>query len=241
MITTQKIGKLLILFLIVAGLASCNDDDPAPFGVIGEAIIVKRKVNDEVKYARYFYAYGNYSMTSAKVKLPEGGEITLESLSNNKYSYGYVPDTSKFTTTLPSVGKFKFTVQYDGEEYTDDETLEYHNLAIPVIDSISYSNQAIHVKWELPTSNKPNYYQARMVDKDSKLVFSGLLLNNTANKIDVSSKYGDFVNGHPKKGETYKIEIYAYKYESGATGTDQQLRNIDDIAIGSSEEIVWGE
>ena len=54
MITIQKIGKLFILFLIVAGLASCNDDDPAPFEVTGEAIIVKRMLEDTTQYALMF-------------------------------------------------------------------------------------------------------------------------------------------------------------------------------------------
>ena len=238
MITIQKIGKLFILLLVVAGLASCNDDETAPFEVTGDAIIVKRKINDEIRYARYLYAYGNYPMTSAKVTPPEGGEITLESLYVNNYTYADIPDTSGFTTTLPDIGQFTFTVVNEDIEHVVNESLSFNDLDIPVIDSISYSNQTIFVGWELPATDKPDSYLVVLVDEDYESVFSGVLLSNTADRYVIANQSGTWAKT-PVNGETYMVEVHAFKYESGFTA-DNYFLNANDLSIASAE-VVWGE
>jgi len=238
MITIQKIGKLFILFLIVAGLASCNDDDDvAPFQVIGEAIIVKRVINQETQYARYFYAYGNQPMASAKVDLPEGDTSTLSAADQKKYTYYDLPELADFTDTVPPVGQFKFTVVNEDIEHFDTETLKFNDLAIPVIDSVSYSNQKIYVGWEIPTTGKPDSYLVRLVDSENKIVFSGVLLANTADKYLIEASSNGWLETPEQKA--YNVELWAYKYEDGFSGTDV-LRNVNDISIASTQ-VVWGD
>lgn len=236
MVTIQKIGKLFILFLIVAGLASCNDDENvAPFQVIGEAVIVKRVINQETQYARYFYAYGNQPMASAEVDLPEGGSITLSAADQTEYTYYDLPELADFTDTVPPVGQFEFTVLNQGIEHFDTETLEFNDLAIPVIDSVSYSNQTVYVGWELPDSDEPDNYLVRLVDGENNIVFSGVLLPNTSEKYVIAASSNGWLETPEQKA--YKVELYAYKYEDGFSGNDV-LYNVNDISIASTD-VVW--
>lgn len=237
MVTIQKIGKLFILFLIVAGLASCNDDDEvAPFQVIGEAVIVKRVINQETQYARYFYAYGNQPMTSAEVDLPEGGTITL-SEDQTERSYYDMPEIEDFTDTVPPIGQFEFTVVNQGIEHFDTETLEFNDLAIPVIDSVSYSNQKIYVGWEIPTTDKPDSYLVRLVDDEHNIVFSGVLLNNTADVYYIEASSNGWIEAPEQKA--YNVELWAYKYEDGISGNDVHF-NVNDLSIASTQ-VIWGD
>ena len=238
MIIIQKIGKLFILLLIVAGLSSCGDDtETAPFEVIGEVIIAKRMINEETNFARIYYAYGNQPMASATVTLPEGGTIQLSAYDGTKRTYLEEPSIEDFSTELPEIGQFDFAVVNEDIEHTVTETLEFNDLPFAIIDSVGYSNQMVHVEWQ--SADDADSYHVRMVDDNYEPVFVGQLLNNTVSVYEITLSSSGWA-GTPEQGKTYGIEVLAYKYEDGLTTGNDYLFNVNDLSI-SSKEVIWGE
>jgi len=235
MITTQKIGKLLILLLVLGGLASCNDDqETAPFEVTGEAIMIKRLLNDQVMYARTFFAYGNQPMSAGQVTLPEGGTLPLIPSDDNKRTWQNTPTIADFSTTLPEVGMFDFTVTNEDIEHTVSDVLVFNDLGFPTIDSLGNNGGIVQVEWQEVAAAEG--YLVRMVDENYESVFIGQLLNTNYTTYQIASDSGVWSKA-PVAGETYMVEVHAFVFEEGATNQNY-LYNADEIAI-ASRDIVW--
>ena len=247
MTTIQKIGKLFILFLIVAGLASCDDDSELEeFNYYGDVVLAKRMLNNTIKYSPMYYAYGNRTITSAEVSLPEGETVSLSQSSYSSATFYDLPDISDYSEDTPDFDSYTFTIVNDGIEYTTTDILENDTLiSIPSIDSVSFSYntyEEVYVEWELPDDNEPDNepdsYLVRMVDKDYETVFTGFLLDNTQSTYKISDGWGSF-DQTPIEGTIYTVEVHAFKYENDATTSDY-LYNVNTVAI-ASEDIRWGE
>ncbi|WP_167610929.1 hypothetical protein [Maribellus sediminis] len=228
MITIQKIGKLFILFVVAAGLASCGDDtETAAFTGVGDVMVIKRKLQDETRYARSYAAYANHPMTSAVVSLPEGGTLTLESELGNKQTYYQEPSIGDFSVQVPELGLFDFTVVNEDIEHVFNENAAYNDLDFVSIDTVSVNNGTVHIEWQL--ISEAGAYRVRMVDENYDQIFSGDLLGK-------NNKIYEFLPTQAETGKTYKIEVFAFSFEAGSA--DDPLRNIEEISI-SSTEIVW--
>lgn len=239
MTTIQKIGKLFIFALLIAGLFSCDDDDDlGEFNYFGDVILAKRSVNDTTAYACMYYAYGNRTISSASVELPDGTTVSLSASSYSSTTFYDLPDISEYSTTSPDLGEYSFTIENEGIEYTTTDTLETSSLEIPVIDSVSYSAEEVYVEWELPDDDEPDSYLVRMVDDDYETVFVGVLMNNTVYAYTISSASGTF-SQTPVDGETYMVEVQAFQYEDDASSSNY-LYNVNNMAIASTE-VTWGE
>jgi len=239
MITIQKIGKLFMMFLIVAGFASCNDDnDTEPFDAIGEVVTIKKMdmEADTVVYARAYYVYGNQPMSSAKVSLPEGGTITLTDTDTNKRTYFKEPDAADYSTDAPQTGDFTFTVVNEDIESTFAETTELKTLDIPEITEVtpSVSSGIITVKWDKVTD--ADSYVVRLKDDEGETVFVGTLLSSSVNNYQIASSTGTFTQSLVV-GNTYTVDLQAILYEDTATNSDY-MYNIEMIAI-ASQDLVW--
>jgi hypothetical protein len=237
MIKLQKFGKLSVLLMVFAGLASCNkNDNTAPFEVIGEAAIIKKLVEEELVYARVYYAYGNQPMASATVTLPEGGVYTLSAADSYKRTYYKEPEAADFSTSVPETGIFTFKVVNEDIEHTVNEELVARGLGIPNITEAtpSAANQSITVKWNL-VADAENYL-VRLLDDQDEQVFSGTLLKNSVVSFIIAPGSGTW-NKTLENGKTYTVQVEAFIYEDSATSNDY-MYNIDEIAIGS-KSIVW--
>lgn len=236
MITTQKIGKLLILLFVLGGFASCNDkQETAPFEVTGEVIMVKRMLNDQVKYARTFFAYGNQPMSSAEVTLAEGGTIQLTAADDTKRTWQKTPTIADFSTTMPNTGLFDFTVVNEDIEHVTTDMLVVNDLGFPTIDSLSYNSGTIHVEWQDVAAAQG--YLVRMVDENYESVFVGQLLNTSYNTYEIANGSGVW-NKTPEDGKTYMVEVHAFVFEEGSTN-ENYLYNADELTI-ASHDIIWG-
>ncbi len=239
MTTIQKIGKLFLIILLVSGLASCDDDDDlGEFNYYGDVVLAKRMLDDTIKYAPMYYAYGNRTITSAEVELPDGETISLSASSYSTATFYDLPDISDYSTSTPDFGEYTFTLENEGIEYTTTDTLVNNSLDIPVIDSVSFSYDELYVEWELPDDNEPDSYLVRMVDEDYETVFTGVLMNNTVYAYIISSASGTF-DQTPVDGETYMVEVQAFQYEDDASSSNY-LYNVNNMAI-ATEEVIWGE
>lgn len=236
MITTQKIGKLLILLFILGGFVSCNDDkqETAPFEVTGEAIMIKRMINDQVMYARTYYAYGNQPMTSGEVILPEGGTLPLTASDNTKRTWENTPSFDDFSTTVPEVGMFDFTVTNEDIEHTVFDVLDFNDLGFPTIDSLKNNIGSIRVEWQQVEAAQA--YLVLMVDENYESVFIGQLLTTDRNTYEIAPDSGVWSKS-PVNGQIYIVEVHAFAFEDSATNQDY-LYNADEIAIATGS-IVW--
>lgn len=233
MITIQKIGKLLMMFLIVAGMASCNDDETEPFTAYGEVLTIKKLVNDTVNYARAYYVYGNYPMSSATVTLPEGGTMDLTSYESNKQTYYEEPAAADYSKDAPEFGDFSFTVVNEGIEHTLAETTEMGTLEITEV-TVTTGSGIITVKWDKVTD--ADNYVVRLKDDEGAIAFVGTSLSNSAVTFQIAAGTGTFAQ-QLVSGDTYTLELQAIQYESTATASDY-WHNIEEISI-ASQDFVW--
>jgi len=236
MISIQKIGKLALVLLVLGGFASCKDEqETAPFEVTGEVILIKRMIDDEVMYARTYFAYGNQPMQSGEVTLAEGGTLPLTAADDTKRTWQKTPAIVDFSATVPVIGQFDFTVMNEDIEHMVSDVLEFNDLGFPTIDSAGYNNGTIRVEWQ-DVANADSYL-VRMVDENYELVFVGQLLNTNYTTYEIASNSGVW-SKTPANGETYMVEVHAFKFEDGATN-ENYLYNANDLSI-ASKEVVWG-
>ncbi|MFV0592293.1 MAG: hypothetical protein ACK5M7_12975 [Draconibacterium sp.] len=235
MITIQKIGKLLLMFLVVAGMTSCNDDDDVPFSITGDVVTFKQMINDSVSYAPAYYAYGNYKMTSAKVTLPSGDSITLTDNEYGQSTYYQYPDSTDFSTEIPEEGTYTFTVVNEGITHSATDELEVKNLEIPTITEVTAAagtaNGTLTVNWESDT-NTDNYV-VWLKNDSGEVIFATKSLPNTSTTYIISASTG--FTKQFESGKSYTVEVHALLYEDSAL---DYLYNVEMIAIGS-EDIVW--
>lgn len=239
MITIQKIGKLFMMFLIVAGFASCNDDnDTEPFDAIGEVVTIKKMdmEADTVVYARAYFVYANQPMSSAKVSLPEGGTITLTDTDANKRTYFSEPDSADYSTDAPEAGNFTFTVVNEDIESTYAETTELKTFEIPEITEVTptVGSGIIAVKWNKVTN--ADSYVVRLQDDEGETVFVGTLLSSSVDNFQIAASTGTFTK-QLITGDTYTVDLRAILYEDTATNSDY-LYNIEMVSV-ASQDFIW--
>lgn len=237
MITIQKIGKLLMVFLIVAGMASCNDDDDkAPFAVIGETFTLKKMVDDTARYAVAYYAYGNYTITSAKVKLPSGDSITLEGMEGFKQTFYKEPAAADYSKDAPEDGTFTFTVVNEGITHTSTDVLDVKDFDIPTITELTANtgNTSVTAKWDKVT-NADGYVIHLMNDED-EVVFISTFIPNTSDTFVINKSSG-LKDGSLESGKTYTVSLRALLFEDTASQNDLG-RNIEMISM-TSEDVVY--
>ena len=238
----QKIGQIALLFLALAGITSCNDNNnEQAFEIKGDVMIIKRIIGDQTYYARSYYAYGNQPITEASVTLPEGGTLELAAADASKQTYMVEPiandTTNDFSTEQPVDGRFEFSVINEGIEHTATDELTFTDLAIDSITSVEYNSGILTIEWE--TSSDIDNYIVRLVDENYNPIFTGTLLSNTQSTYQISLASGGNWTQAPVLGQTYFVEIQAISYDDDATSNDFYF-NINEISV-ASKSIVWGE
>ncbi len=229
-----KIGKLLVLFLVFNGLSSCQkDDNEAPFTMIAEVATVKRMINDEVNYARMYYAYGTQPMSSVKVTLAEGGLLNLTSSDASKRTWYMEPELSDFSSEMPTLGEYVFTVVNEDIEHTFTDELGNKGLGFPVISGLTAKNGMITIDWVSLANAKQ--YKIIVRNDQNEIHYSGPLLESIAKKFEVSRSTGLSKDLVP--GETYKVELMAFIYEDNTT-SENYLFNVEEISITSQSVLI---
>lgn len=235
----QKMKKYRIagmaLLMIFTFTACLNDDDPQ-FEIVGaDVYIIKKKVNDEIKYAPTYYLYANQGMTSVTVTVPNGGgTIDLDGTAGGVV-YGKEPADADFSTTIPEEGNYLFTaVSSKSETLTANDEFEMDDLAIPVINSLEFVSGSLEVSWN-EVSGADGYY-FRILDASGDLVGSIYSIDNDVTEYTITGSTGEWEQT-PSAGEIYTIELNAYSFDSDATQYNSGY-NVQEIAIGQSQ-ITW--
>jgi hypothetical protein len=235
----QKITKLFTLGIVIAGVSSCDNNEPnITFEVIGDVFISKRWIDEEEQYAHAYYAYGNQPMSSATMT-PEGGdEIELNPLDAPKHTYGIQPSLDDFSAEFPGIGTFGFKVVSEGIGHTASDVLLYDNLDIPYVTSAEFNtvNETIMVEWE--TVDGAESYIVKLTKENGDVIFVGQLLNDAATVYEIDINLGSWFEV-PQYGTTYNAEVHAYLYDADADYSNY-MYHIQENTIGEIQTI-WGE
>ena len=233
----QKIGRLFLVFLLLAGIASCDKNkNIEAFEVFGDVMIIKRMDGDQSYFARSYFVYGNYPMSSAQVTLPEGTTLVLNSPDETLRTYLKEPAIADFGGEPPMTGQFEFTVVNEDIEHTTTDDLTFNNLPYATITRAEYSAGAIMVEWE--SVEGADNYLVRMVNDNYEEVFKGYLLAPNVNIYKIAANNG-YMPISPENGETYTVEVNAFDYEEGATQQNSDY-NVNEISVATTT-VVWGE
>uniref|UniRef100_UPI0032165DA0 hypothetical protein n=1 Tax=uncultured Draconibacterium sp. TaxID=1573823 RepID=UPI0032165DA0 len=232
----QKIGTFLGLFLMTAGLISCNDDDStAPFEIIGDVLVNKRMQGDTaVVYANSYFAYGNQAMSVAKVQTPANETIELDPL--DAYSQTYAA-FDEFTSTPPTVGNYQFNVVFQDVPHQAIDILVYEDLDFPVFTNTEISNGTLTVEWEENTDT--DKHMIRLLNEDGDIIYNSPLISSPNTRLDVSysSGVGAWKSGYPNVDDVYTLELHGLLFEATSTEYDEQY-NVQQASI-SEKEIIW--
>lgn len=239
MIRIQKIGKLFLAFLMVAGLFSCNDDDNTEaFNVIGDVFITKRMINDEVSYANSYYAYGNQPMSEAKVTTPDDDEIVLSAANTLENTWAKQAVLGDFTTTIPTQGSYNFYVLNEDVPHETTDELTYNNIDFPTITSADVVDGVLSVEWEESTDAEG--FILRLVNDSGDIIFGSAFISSNATQIQIdypNTGSGTWAEGYPNDSDIYTLELQAFTFDNDASDLDY-IYHIEEIAI-SEEEIIW--
>lgn len=233
---TLKIEKLLIFLFLAAGLCSCNDDSDSEFEFYGEVITLKKEIDNTIKYAPAYYAYGNKSITSAVVTTPDEYDVTLSSGSSQDYTWYEIPAESAYSTSVPESGSYEFVVVADGAKYYDTESHSTSDLEIPEIDTVilSSSDADVVVKWE--NNGDADAYVIRVLDDSDEDLFTSYLFASTDTVCEATSSNGAWYSSLTT-GSTYTVNVQALTFDSDVTSSNYYY-SINTIAIGT-KEFVW--
>lgn len=228
-----RIAGMALLMGVV--FTSCLDDSDPQFDIMGDVIVTKKKVNDEVQYAPSYFVYGNLGIKSATVTLPnDGGTVDLDGTTGS-LTYSKEPAEEDYSVNIPEEGNYLFEAVSSKDEMLQvSDQLQLDDLAIPEFDSIKFiSNSTLKASWNA-VSGADGYY-IKILDSDGKDVFISYTLENdvteyTILESDASGKWQQTA----ATGQTYTIQINAFSYDAAATAINNGY-NIQEIAIGETQ------
>jgi hypothetical protein len=238
--TTRFYKNAVLLLSLGLSFGSCLNDKDDEFDVMADVVTLKKMIDDEVKYAPAYYAYGNQSITSGTVTLPDGETVQLESLSASTYTFLIEPDDEDFTTTPPAEGNYLFEVtSTNGEVLESSDNQEFDDLGFAVVDSVGFDENEtyLYLTWDEVTG--ADYYVVRLLDSSENIIFNGYSVEGDETEYYISSYYtttGTWTVT-PTDGATYILRIQTAKYDSDAT-EDNNIYNIQEFSV-SDTEITW--
>lgn len=230
----------LLLFLTTTAIVSCNDSE-VPIEVFTDVFVINKKIDNVVKSANAYYAYGNQALLSATVTIPNsGGNVELANSPGLVNEMSKVPVDSDFKTNVPVKGSYVFTIKgKNGETLQVPDVLNYENLAIPQFTKIKFSGSPYILELEWNLIKEADGYFVKMFDLDGKLIFSGFNIKPDANKYVITSAASSgYWNQTAVDGKSYLLQINAFINDSEAN-LSNYIYNISEISIGESL-IQWG-
>lgn len=239
--TKNLYRNILLILALPAFFFACNDEDEnIAFEVQADAYIVKKKMNDEMKYGIAYFAYGNKAIESATVTPPSGAgdAFSLEASQSSVYTYFKEPSADDYSATFPIEGQYVFDVEsQDGEVIQQADLVQNGLLELPVITETTYHSdvQSLKVEWEAPDS--ADGHVVKLLNESGDIVFLSFTLTAVAEEYEINQASGNW-NGSAYSGENYTVQVQAFTHESGVS-QDDLLYNIQEIAI-AEKQVAWG-
>jgi len=235
----MKSKLILALGISLGVLSACDSDDhDIEFDALGDIYVRCQQIDDEVKYAPVYYAYGNMYMSDAEVSHSDEDSpvITLERLGDYATSFASTPNIEDYTTDLVKDGVYEFNVSSsDGDMLTvTDELLQGRIDPIEVTEfEFDKDKREIAIAWN--TVEESDTYHIKIATKiDGQVVFSSTRLDDTELLVKETITGWDR-NYTMKSGTTYTVSISAYKFENSNTQSGYHI-NQESVEY---REIEW--
>ncbi len=235
--TRIKLGKTLIIFLVLAGLFACSDDDnSAPFEIIGDVFVIKRTIGDEVKYANSYVAWGNQPMSHAEVSTPAGASLTLDPATENLYTYAKEPGLNEYFASAPVQGNYQFLVINEDITHQTADLLDFDDIAFSTLSSAEMVDGVLSVQWE--SNSIAEAYLIRLINTSGDVAFLSQTLPTQMTRLDIGANTASGSwSETPEAGNIYTIEFLTFRFEDDATSLDA-TKNIQEIAV-TEQDITW--
>jgi hypothetical protein len=232
-----KNSLLLIVGIII--LFSCDNNNKVEFKVIPEVILLKKEINDTVKYGLAFYAYSTSALQSAEVTFPglAVSKANLAIFKNNLFTFAKEPVLNDFSTTEPLYGEYKFTSQNtEGEISEGSDLLVAGDLEIPTIISTTYntSNNTLKINWEKIEGT--DSYFVKLLNQNLETIYTGYMVDPD------STNYTIYPNDQgweqsPVSGTSYILQLNTVLFEDYIDLTEYYY-HLNSISIKETP-IVW--
>lgn len=242
MMKTRNLRRNVLLILALPFFFfSCNDEQvEKEFEVQVDAYIVKKKFEDETRFANAYFAYSNKAIESAIVTPPAefGDPVELEAAESSISTFFKEPEVEDYSTMYPAQGDYVFDVESrDGEVLQEIDVMETGVLEVPVITDATFQSnvESMTVSWD--SVQNADGFVVKLLNQNKKVIFISYTLLASVDEYEINQSSGNW-NGTPYNGDDYILQIQAFTYESSATA-DDQLYNIKEVAIGETD-VIWG-
>ena len=233
--------NILLILALPFIFFSCNDEEEEKALELDvDAYIVKRKVDDETKYANAYFAYGTKGIESATVTPPAGagGSVELAASASSISVFFREPVMEDFTPMSPAQGNYVFDVESrEGEVLQQSDMLEGEKLEIPEITEVTYQSNIETMTVEWGSETNADGFVVKLLDQNNNVVFISYTLIASAEEYDINQISGNW-DGIAYLGEDYTLQVQAFAVESTAT-EDNGLYNINEVAI-AERTVTWG-
>jgi hypothetical protein len=233
--------NILLILALPVFFFSCNEEPvEQEFELKVDSYIVKKKIDDELMFAKAYFAYGTKAIESATVTPPDlaGSQIELESSESTPTIFYKEPEMGDYTNMYPAQGEYVFDVESkEGEVLQEADMMEAGALEVPEITEAIYHSdvQSMTVSWD--SAQDANGFVVKLLNQNHEVIFVSYTLIASADEYEINQASGNW-DGTAYSGDDYILQIQAFTYESSAT-EDNKLYNIKEVAIGE-KEIKWG-
>lgn len=236
----MKLLNLFLLLSVVVWATSCLDTaDPAVSGA-GDTYLVCKKVNGNTAYGLSLNAFTYGEFKKVTVQGVDAANVkksyNLAAKQGYKTNFYWETPDSLFSTTPPTETVFTFTATFSDEtKQVFQDVLTADILAVPAVSAAIYNDakSELQITWaKVPNADT---YAVALLDQENKVIFSSS--EQYASK-SVSYTIGVSGNGwassaRPVAGKTYKLRVYAFKYEAEVNAYNLQALSFVD------KDIVW--
>lgn len=232
----MKPTKFLATLILILSFLACNKTNEQASGA-GDAIIVVKKINDQVVYGISFYAYTYSTFKSVTVTSNSDPAKTYTLAANQGYATNFYYETpdAEFTTTKPVSGTYTFSAVFENgttQEFTDE--LTDHVINLPVLTKCEYSapDHRLEVNWNL--IQDADGYAINLFD-GTNVIFSSAALADNIKAYAVSASGSGWANGFsPESGKAYKVRVLGFLFEPNGDTYNVQATSVTDTTA------VWG-
>lgn len=229
--------KIFAALLLILSFGACNKTNDQATGV-GDALIVAKKINNQVVYGISLYAYTFSSFASVTAVNSSDPTKTYTLSSNQGYStnfYYEMPD-EEFTTEKPAAGTYTFSATFkNGATNVFTDELTSNVLDLPNLTKCEYNETGsqLQLAWDLLAN--ADGYAIDILDGENVVFASAELANDIKSLAITASSSGWATDYTPVAGKTYTVRILGFLLEANSTNTyNVQATSVTDASV------VWG-
>lgn len=236
----MKNFKTIILVLFVAFSSSCSKDS-ADSSVEADVIVVAKKSGSNTVYALayYAYAYSPLRSVSAQSMLNPSNKVVLAA--NGLYTTNFIkePTDADFTTTKPSADTFNFSAVFEsGNTYKAEDVITSDILAPITIEKCTYNVDKSYLELSWTPLTNADSYVITIYDESKNTIFRSNEFASTATTNGyLTATASGWSTGYPVTGKSYKVRVFAYKYEDSANPNSYHIQ----ATSYSDSSIIWGQ